>query len=289
MFQIGILQLTQNLDDTVRGFKAGLEKLNISAKFYYQNADGNTAHLKQLAEKLCKVKLDLFFACSTPAAAAAIELPGNIPVIFTPVFDPVGAGLVATWEKPGGKATGVAGMVKADQKISFVKKLLPRAKKIGVLYHNSDNNALLEVSNFRKAATSIFHLELLPIERPEALSKLPEILPPDLDALFLPIGRIVEENFASIVYYTDAISLPIIASHPPNVSAGALAALVADHYQLGLACSTIAKDILAGKPAGMIPVESVTQPEILLNAFAAENMGIEIPACLLKKAKEIYE
>lgn len=289
MYQIGILQLTQNLDDAVRGFKAGLEKLTISAKFHYQNADGNTAQLAQLANALNEIKPDLFFACSTPAAAAAIKLPGNTPVIFTPVFDPVGAGLVTTWENPGGKATGVAGMVKADQKISFIKKLLPQAKKIGILYHRSDSNALLEVDHFKKAAANMLQTELLPVERPEDLSTLPEILPSDLDALFLPIGRIIEENFASIVYYTDAINLPVIASHPPNVSAGALGALVANHYQLGMACANIAKDILAGKPVGSIPIGIAEQPEILLNAFAAQNLGIEIPACLLKKTKEIYE
>ncbi|SEP43644.1 ABC transporter substrate-binding protein [Propionispora vibrioides] len=289
MFHIGILQLTQNLDDAVRGFKAGLASLNITAQFYYYNADGNTQALNGLVEKLGSHPLDLCFACSTPAALAALHLPGYVPVVFTPVFDPVGAKLVQSLANPGGKATGVAGMVKAEVKLDFIKRLLPQAKKLGVLYHSADSNALLEVKNITDANQGTFELVLLPVDRPEDLSTLPDLLPADLDALFLPIGRIIEENFASIVYYTDSLNLPVIASHPPNVSAGALGALVANHYQLGRACAAKASEILSGKPVGTIPVGIADQPEVLLNAFTAQNLSIDLPASLLKEAVEIFE
>ncbi len=289
MYNIGILQLTQNLDDAVNGFKQGLQKAGISASFHYLNADGNLAELPKLANKLAEIKVDLIFACSTPSAKAAVEIASDIPVIFTPVFDPVGVGLAATMSEPGGKATGIAGMVKANDKISFIKRLLPTAKKLGVLFHNADTNALLETSKFHHAAAGEFDLVDLPVEKPEDLSRLEEFLPQDIDALFIPIGRIVEENFASVVYYTDAANLPVIASHAPNVAAGALGALVANHAKLGQDCAAQAIQILNGANPGSIPVGIVEQPEILLNAFAASNLGIELSEELTKQAKEIYE
>ena len=134
MFNIGILQLTQHLDDAVKGFKEGLRNLNVDVTYHYLNADGNIAELPKLADILATKKVDLIFACSTPAAKAAVALKENIPVLFTPVFDPVSVNLVESMNKPNGKATGMSGMVSAPDKLSFIKNILPNAKKIALLY-----------------------------------------------------------------------------------------------------------------------------------------------------------
>lgn len=289
LYHIGILQLTQNLDDAVRGFKHGMAERGLTAQYHYLNADGNVNELPKLAAKLASLNVDLIFACSTPSAKAAVALPESIPVVFTPVFDPVGAGLVRSMDHPGGKATGVSGMVKADDKAAFIKKLIPHAQTVGVLYHSLDSNAFLETGNFRKAAEDLFTLVELPVSQPEDLSKLADILNSKLDALFLPIGRIIEDNFATVLYYTDALQLPVIASHAPNIPFGALGGLVANHFRLGEECAEQARHIINGSVPGEIPVGIVKKPDILLNHFAAQNLDIEIPPELAAKAKEIFE
>lgn len=289
MYKIGILQLTQNLDDAVHGFKTELTQRGIHTEFYYLNADGNIDQLPKLAANLAAKNVDLIFACSTPAATAAVKLTENIPVVFTPVFDPVGAKLVHTMEKPGGKATGVAGMVKAEDKIRFIKRILPQAARIGILYHSTDSNSLAEVENFRRTANTNLSLIEIPIETSENLSNLPDLLPHDIDALFLPIGKIIEENFATIMYYTDNIQIPIIASHAPNVPDGALAGLFANHYQLGQECAKKAEQILKGTSPSQIPVATVNIPEIWLNQFTAENLGIYFPEDVKEAATETFE
>jgi putative ABC transport system substrate-binding protein len=289
LYTIGILQLTQNLDDAVHGFKSELTERGINAEFHYLNADGNIKQLSKLANQLAEKKVDLIFACSTPAATAAVKLTQDIPVIFTPVFDPVGANLVHSMAKPGGKATGVAGMVKAEDKLTFIKRLLPTAQKVGILYHMEDTNTIVEVENFRNLINPTLQFVEIPIQKSEELSNLPDILPTDIDALFLPIGRIIEENFATIVYYTDSIEVPIIASHAPNVPDGALAGLVANHHQLGKECAIKAEQILKGAHPNQIPVDTVKAPEIWLNQFTAENLGIFFSEDLKKEATEIFE
>ena len=289
MYNIGILQLTQNLDDAVQGFKDSLSEQLIAAQFHYLNADGNIGQLPKLAIELSEHKVDLIFACSTPSAQAALKLGGNIPIVFTPVFDPVGSGLVDSMALPGGKATGVAGMVVASAKMAFIHRLLPTACNLGILYHTADSNSIVEVENFRKLRRLGLNLVEIPIHKAEDLSNLPDILPIDIDVLFLPIGRVVEDNFPTIAYYTDTINLPIIASHAPNVSAGALGALVANHYQLGRECAVKAGKILSGTLAATIPVDLVKAPEILLNNFTAQNLGIFLPIDLVAEAAEIFE
>lgn len=289
MYNIGILQLTQNLDDAVNGFKYSLAELGMIAQFHYLNADGNVDQLPKLAQQLADKQVDLIFACSTPSALAAVNLANHIPVVFTPVFDPVGSKLVNSMSLPGGKATGVAGMVTAEAKIDFIHELLPTAQTLGILYHTMDSNSVVEVANFRSLLDPKLKIVEIPITQAEDLSNLPDTLPTTLDALFLPIGRIVEENFATIAYYTDTINLPIITSHAPNVPAGALGALVANHYQLGIECAKKAKEILLGTLPAVIPVDIVKTPEILLNNFTAENLGIEFPPAVVAKATEVFD
>lgn len=290
MFHIGILQMTQNLDDAVNGFKDGLKALGIQADFSYRNADGNERELPRLAKKLAEEGPDLIFACSTPAAKAAKAAAGAIPVLFTPVFDPVGVKLVDSMAKPGGNITGASGMVKAADKVRFIASLLPRANKLGVLYHAEDENARIETARFTDAAKNRFVIEPIAIGGQEELSLLEEKLPEGLDAIFLPIGKIIEDNFSSIAYYADALGVPLIASHAPNVVLGALGALTANHQKLGASCAGQAKQILVdGVLPGNIPVQIADFPDILLNASVAENLNIHLPEELVKAAAAIYD
>ncbi len=288
MHRIGILQLTQHLDEAVQGFKSGLSERNIDAEYIYYNADGNEQELGSMAAKLKEASVELIFACSTPAALAAVANAPETPLIFTPVFDPVGAGLAQSLSNPGGLATGAAGKVCAEAKISFIRRLLPQITSLGCLYHTSDTNSLTEVSGFRQTELP-FSWHEIPFSRPADLSNLPDLLPEGLDALFIPIGRVVEENFASIIYYTDSINLPVIASHAPNVAAGAIGALTANHFRLGLDCAARAAAIFEGASPAALPIAQAEAPDIILNSFCAANLGIEIPDDLLKDAKEIID
>lgn len=286
MYKIGILQLTQNLDSAVHGFKKALS--NIEAEYLYFNVDGMIEKLPAFAQKLVEEQVDLIFACTTPAAKAAIAASDTIPVVYTPVFDPLSVGLAESMDVPGGHATGVSGMVSASDKVAFIEELLPDARTIAMPFDPNDENAKIETANFKAAAEGHFTLVELPISSETDISELSDLLTDDMDAVFMPIGKLLEDNFASIVYYTDERDLPLIASHAPNVVGGAIGGLVANHEALGFDCGQKAIEILGGKDAGTIPVGSVKNPDVLLNQYAADNLDIEIPASLLDRAKEIY-
>lgn len=286
MYKIGILQLTQNLDSAVHGFKKALA--DISAEYLYFNVDGTLEKLPAFAQKLIEEKVDLIFACTTPAAKAAIAASDTTPVVYTPVFDPVNVGLAESMDCPGGHATGVSGMVSATDKVAFIEEILPEAKTIGMPFDPNDENAKIEVANFLAAADGHFTVIELPIVSETDISTLSDLLTDEMDAVFMPIGKLLEDNFASIVYYTDERDLPLIASHAPNVVGGAIGGLAANHETLGFDCGQKALEILGGKDAGTIPVGSVRTPDILLNQYAADNLDIELAPALVARAKEIY-
>lgn len=288
IYNIGILQLIQHLDDAVKGLKDGLSDLGIECNYHYLNSDGNEEVLPGLANQLLEKNVDVIFACSTPSAKVAKALNGEVPVVFTPVFDPVSAGLVEIIEAPEGKVTGVSGMVSAKEKVEFIKELLPKAKVIGMIYHSLDPNAYIEKNNFIKECAGFFTVKEIPIEKAEDLSKLSDELTEDIDAVFMPIGRTVEDNFPTVSYYAEELNIPIIVSNEACVSLGALGALIANHYYLGQDCAQMVAKILNKVPIKEIPVEFVKKPEIILNKNVADYLEIEISKDLLEKATTVY-
>ena len=288
IYNIGILQLIQHLDDAVKGLKDGLSELGIECTYHYLNSDGNEEVLPSLANQLLEKRVDAIFACSTPAAKVAKALSAEIPVVFTPVFDPVSAGLVESLEAPEGKVTGVSGMVSAKEKVEFIKELLPKAKVIGLVYHSLDPNAYIEKNNFIKECAGLFTVKEIPVEKAEDLSKLSDELTEDIDVVFMPIGRAIEDNFPTVSYYTEELHIPVIASNEACVSLGALGALIANHYYLGQDCAKMIAKILNKVPIKDIPVEFVKKPEIILNQDIAYHLDIEIAQDLLDKATTVY-
>jgi putative tryptophan/tyrosine transport system substrate-binding protein len=64
-------------------------------------------NLLAAASELTALPVDLIFAMGTPAAKSAVAATKTIPIVFSRIGDPVGAGLVPNLNRPGGNATGV--------------------------------------------------------------------------------------------------------------------------------------------------------------------------------------
>jgi putative ABC transport system substrate-binding protein len=117
LHRVGMLERTSiainaaNLD----GFRRGLRELGyVEGKNYvieYRSADGRDERFPGLAAELVRLKVDLILTRGTPAALAAKNATGTIPVVITGVGDPVGQGLVAGLPHPGGNVTGLSATV----------------------------------------------------------------------------------------------------------------------------------------------------------------------------------
>jgi putative tryptophan/tyrosine transport system substrate-binding protein len=77
----------------------------------YRSAEGRDDQFPGLADDLVRLKVDLIVTRGTPAALAAKNATGTIPVVITGLADPVGQGIVASLARPGGNITGVSAIV----------------------------------------------------------------------------------------------------------------------------------------------------------------------------------
>jgi len=110
-YTVGIVSLNPQFENILTGFKKGLaesgyvEGKNIT--FIYPGPRSDVTELEKDLHDLIERKVDLIFALSTPAAREAklMTAKTGIPVVFGPVFDPVGAGIVKSLLHPGGNLT----------------------------------------------------------------------------------------------------------------------------------------------------------------------------------------
>ena len=96
-------------------FRRGLRELGyVEGKnlvIEYRSADGRDERFAALATELVRLNVDLILTRGTPAALAAKNATGTIPVVITGLADPVGQGIVASLARPGGNITGVSAIV----------------------------------------------------------------------------------------------------------------------------------------------------------------------------------
>ena len=111
----------QGLSET--GYVAGQ---NLAIK--YRWAEGHYDRLPALAADLVARKVDVIVAGSTPVAQAAKSATPMIPIVFTGVGDPVGAGLVASLARPGGNLTDftLLGGELTPKRLELLSELFPR-------------------------------------------------------------------------------------------------------------------------------------------------------------------
>lgn len=175
-YRIGYLALLPGEDVTLaKPFSQRLLELGYSEgrnlRLEYRSAESRPERLAQLVDELLQANPDVLVAgFGTLTAKAAAAATTNIPIVFTSVGDPVGAGLVASLAKPGANVTGLSAQASeiAAKRIQILEDLIPRDKTIAVL-SNPDTPFTASALRVVKSAAeckAIGHLRCLRQERP---------------------------------------------------------------------------------------------------------------------------
>ncbi len=204
--RIGYLESGAPGTPLVEAFRQGLRDLgwiegqNIAVEV--RAAEGKYDRLPELAAELVRLKVDVIFASSTPAALAAKHATTTIPIVIGRVADPVGSGLVTTLARPGGNITGWThqGIELRVKYLDLLKEAVPEATRIGVLW-NPANPIHGPSLKSMEATAEALKVELHPVgarnpqEIESAFSALAEKHMPGLtvfqDGMFLAQGPLI--------------------------------------------------------------------------------------------------
>jgi putative ABC transport system substrate-binding protein len=260
----------------------------------YRSAEGRAERLPQLAAELVRAGSDVLIAgFGTLAPKAAIAATRSIPIVFTSVGDPVGAGLVASLGKPGGNATGMSGQASdiAAKKLQFLEDLIPGKKLVAVLGNPDTPYTALALQQVKTAAAA----RGLPFAVLEART---------VDQIPVAIDEAIRSGAASLLVLEDPVllsaiqqtteliarrRLPAIYGPREYAQAGGLIAYGTDQGQLSRRAAEYVDRILKGASAASLPVEQPTKFELVINLRTAKALGLEIPPNLLSLADELIE
>ena len=234
----------------------------------------------------------MILSIATPtsqAVAAAVE-GTDIPVVFNSVTEPKEAGLVASWDKPGGQVTGVSDMAPVEPQVELIMDIAPDTKKLGVIYNAGEVNSIVQVKMLNDIADKYGLTVVVAMAASTAdVLAAAQSLVGRADAIWVPADNTAVSAFESIVKVGEENGMPVFAADVATVERGAIGCYGLNYTVVGEESGKIAVRILQGEKPADIPVGMVPMDELYFNKGAAERMGVTIPQALLDKATEIIE
>ena len=297
VYRIGMLERTSPATNAANfeAFRRGLRELGyVEGKnlvIEYRSADGRDERFAGLATELVRLNVDLILTRGTPAALAAKNATGTIPVVITGLADPVGQGIVASLARPGGNITGVSAIVTElyAKRVELLRELLPRASRISALFNMSNPSLPPAWKEIETAARSLgMQPQLLDVRKPEDLGPAFDgAVRRRTDALVVGLDTLTQASQRLIVDLAAKHRLPAV--YASMEFAGGLVVYgvnYPDHYRRA---ATFADRIFKGTQPGDLPVERPMKFELIINVKTAKALGLTIPPSLLQRADQVIE
>lgn len=293
--EIGITQIVSHtsLDAAREGFKNALAENGYvegeNVTYDEQNAQGDQATATSIANKFASDGKDLVLAIATPTAQAAAQAITDIPILITAVTEPAEAGLVESWEAPGGNITGTSDLNAVEEQLGLIKELAPDAKTVGVVYSSGEVNSQVQVDLAKEAAEKLgLTLEEAAITTSGEVQQAANSL--DVDAFFVPTDNNVVSALDALIQVAEEKQVPVVVGEGDSVANGGVATYGFDYEQLGYQTGLMAVKILdEGADPAEMPIEKPTDLKLYVNPAAAERMGVTIPQELLDRADVVVE
>jgi len=259
----------------------------------YRYAELKAERIPDLAAELVGLKLDVILTSQTPNVLALKKASSTIPLVFSVISFPVENGIVASFARPGGNATGLTVLSEElnGKRLELLKEVAPNVIRVGVLSNLANPTQPLEWKEIQ-AAAKVLGLKLQSLgvrsssdfdvifkaalrERVQALIQLPEGL------LTAYRDRIVD--------FAAKNKLPSMYSDPQYTNAGGLMSYGPVITNLWRRAAVYVDKILKGTKPADLPVERPIKFEFLINLKTAKQISVTIPPNVLARANRVIK
>ena len=284
VFRIGISQFIthQSLDATREGFVDELAKQGYvegkNIEIDLQNAQGEQRNLKTISQQLAESS-DVVLAIATPSAQSLANTTQTTPVVFSAVTDPVSAKLVESREHPGGNVTGTSDQSSdaISTQINLIKKVLPKAKTIGILYTQSEPNSVVQKDEAKRLLEekgfTVVEKTILDSNNVKAAA---ESLMAEVDMVFVPTDNIISSTMETVKQVSIKHKVPVFGGSTEMVAVGGLYNYGTNYEELGRQTARMLVRVLKGEKPENIAVELPEKLELHTNQEMADALGIDI-------------
>jgi putative ABC transport system substrate-binding protein len=280
----------------VTGFLHGLNETGYgdgkNVTLDYQWAMGRYDRLEEMAKDLVRRKVAVI-AANTPTAPLAKAATAEIPIVFVNTGDPVVAGLVASFNRPGGNVTGVSllGPELETKRLELLDQLIPGTKPIGVLINPMNPAADIQLRKLQQAADMMKRqIDVVRASTEPDIEMAFEVVAQDAaDGLLVVQDPFYNSRRDQIVALAARYRRPVVYPLREFADVGGLVSyghdLVDGYRQMGVYVGRILK---GEKPADL-PVVQPTKFEFVINLKTARTLGLTVPPSLLTTANEVIE
>ena len=248
--------------------------------------------LPETAAALAKSKPDVIVAVGATVARAVIGATKDIPVVFVIVVDPVADGLVPNLERPDGNVTGVTSFDphQTRRQLEFLRRALPGLSRVALLTDAGAVSDLVQ-SNEEAARALGLAVQVLTVERsanPDFAGALEAVRKTHAGAVVVISTPVTAAHRKTIVELATKSQLPTLSpSH--HEDAAPFIAYGTTFAELTRRSAGYVASILKGRKPGDLPIETVSQPEIILNTTTARKLGIAFSREMLDTATRVKE
>src|SRR5215831_19052142 len=236
---------------TVEGLKAGLKELGFEdgrdVTFDIRFTEGTLHAIPGAAEALVKAGVDLIFTSQELATLAARDATESVPIVFTLVGDPVGAGIVTRLAQPGGNVTGVSSLQTelVAKRLEVLKALAPAVRRVWVIHYNVDLGTTPMITRALETAERL-KLDIVPrgVSDAEEVKRVLKDVRRD-DAVLAPEGSNPELTIA-IIERSIALRIPAVFGTALWIGYGGLISYGPDYYAQGVQAAALVAKILRG-------------------------------------------
>lgn len=274
--EIGVTQIMEHpaLDSARVGFEKALKDNGYGdVKIDYQNAQGDFGTAQMIANSFAQGKKDLIYAISTPSAQAAYNVTKEIPILITAVTDVKAAGLV------GDNITGTSDATSIYKQLETITKILPNAKKVGIIYNTSEQNSQVQVASAKEESKKL-GLEIIEtgVTNVNDMAMGLDSLLDKVDVLYTPTDNLVVSATPLVLDKANRKNVPVVGCIEDQVAQGALITDTIDYEKLGYQTGEMAIRVLKGEEPKNMPVETLKNTQLIVNKKVAEKYGIDLGA-----------
>jgi putative ABC transport system substrate-binding protein len=294
--RVGMLVSIDNPD--LKAFQQELERHGWSEgrniQFDYRVAPA-AVHAQDLAKELVETKPDVIFALSRPVTAALQRATRTIPIVFTYVIDPIGAGFIESLAHPGGNLTGLMAYEPSmtGKWLSMLKEIAPQTTRVALLGNPKTAAYYDYLMRAAETAAPSLKVEMVQGRIENDATDIERVIAGIADK---PNGAMVVMPDSTTSVKSDLVialaarhRLPAVYSFKYIVRAGGLMSygiVATDHYRQA---ALYVDQILRGAKPADLPVQVPVKYETALNIKTAKAFGLTPPAGLVVAADEVIE
>jgi putative ABC transport system substrate-binding protein len=258
-----------------------------------EDTKGDIKAAEAAAKNFDREKVDLIFAISGAVIAAAKQATTSVPIVFCIGNDPVTAGLVTDFARPGGRLTGVHYLARdlTAKRLEILKEILPKLSRV-VTFYNPATRVAAEGAALAREEAKRLGVKLL--ERhvkssDELRNGLKALKAGEADALiYIPDATVVGEA-QLIIETAKAKKLPTMFQDESLVAQGGLASYGQNFQEIGRLAAKYVQRVLSGTSPKDLRIETIENTDLAINLKTAKELGVTVPPQVLARARRVIK